>query len=294
MPLRQVVLLAPAEDDEGRHAFEPAVSIDARHAIRGARAVKRLRLHPGADDVAQLLRATAAADRARGRVEYRPARDHRHVLVADQRDAMRPQPEPRQQPAKIRGGHRRRDDAGKATIGRVVAAREHRDPGAGDAPEDQLARPCLLIVLRAVRDEEIAVVIAHLRLGRHAVAEHHRPGRIRDPDLGTLQQPRLMLRDQAVHLAAIERQALKQIPLQMHLHLAQQQLDLPHRRSDALVEQQRHVLDGRAHLLLLALLRGGQCVRQQAGHEDVERQHGSDQGQDNRFLVVMHASARRG
>ncbi|OPZ04424.1 MAG: hypothetical protein BWZ09_01808 [Alphaproteobacteria bacterium ADurb.BinA305] len=128
LPLREVVLLAPADDHEGRQALEPAVGIDARHAVGRARAVEGLRANVGGDDLVELLRPAATADHAGRGIETRPARDQRHVEVAHQGDAMRPELQARKQALEMIGRHGCGHDAREVAIGRVVAAREHHDP----------------------------------------------------------------------------------------------------------------------------------------------------------------------
>ena len=290
-PLGEVVLLAPADDHEGRQALEPAVGVDPRHAIGRSGAVEGLRADLGGDDLAQLEGAAAPADHPGRGIETRPARDQGHVEVPHQRDPVRPELQAREQALEVIGRHGCGDDAGEVALGRVVAAREHDDPGVGDAPVQQLARPGLAVVQLTMIAKERTVGIARARLGGDPVAEHNGSRGVAHAHLGRLRQPVPMQDDRRVEIVALQPALFAQLALDPKLDPAQHQIDLAHRGADALVEQQGQVLDRGAHLVFLAGLRLQHRIAQQSRDEQVKRQHRGDQSPEDLPAVVLHVSA---
>ncbi|MNZ54499.1 hypothetical protein D3C78_724000 [compost metagenome] len=290
-PLGEIVLLAEADHDEGGHVRQPAIGAGAPDPVGRVVAVEGAAGVPRGDQPGQLRGAADRAGPSGLEGSRRVAGDQRHVQVAHQRDAVRPQIQPRQQPTEIAHRHGGGDHPREATVGMVVAAGEYVHPQLVDAAEQQLAGQRAVLAARLVGNEELAVAVAGRRLGRHSVSEAHPPRGVGDADFGDLGEPAFPRLQQRIQLSGVRPPSADQLPLQMGLNALQGNIDLAGQAGDAAVQQQRQILDRLADLLLLALAGLAQRIGQQGGHEHVQHHNGRGQHDPHGLPFSLHARA---
>lgn len=250
---------------------------------------------PRSEQVGQLLRAALAPHPSSGRIQAGRACDQGHVRVPHQRNAARPHLQARQQLLKMLDRHSRGDHARKTAIRMVVATGKDRDPGAGNASVQQLARQRAAIIVVPVHDEKIAVAVVHADTGGHAMPQQDIALLIGDTQLRDLRQPAFMEAHLRHHLRIVQRRPIAQGTLQMQLHLTQGLVDPSDRGRHTLVQQPGQVVDRGAHLGLLAQLGLPQGHREQPDEEQVQGHDRRHQGQENGLSSLLHdGGGRRG